>query len=66
METVGALPDYCFFSNGDSTSLSNRISMLLDGGFDKDNISKILSELKQQYSWDNAAQKTILMYKNIE
>lgn len=61
-ETLDGYPPDLFFKTGDSTQLMLIIENILDDKIDENKALNVIERLKNNYSWDAAAKKTIDVY----
>jgi glycosyltransferase involved in cell wall biosynthesis len=54
-----------YYKHGDSKDLQNIILKTKRGGYNLEEISQKVFEISQKYQWDNIAEKTIEVYKNL-
>ena len=64
-ETLNGFSDDLFFETDNSDSLAALMKRYIDGTIDFNKTLSIIVDLRQQYSWHLAAQKTVLIYDSL-
>lgn len=64
VETLEGYPRELFFKTEDPESLKTTIIQLMDSGVNENKLHRILSVLREKYSWEEAARLTIIAYKD--
>ena len=65
-EEGDGLDDSLFFKSEDSNSLSQLLTLYIDGNIHEQQIRRRILHLKKLYSWQNAAKATMAVYETLK